>query len=635
MGIFDSLKRKLKKSKETETAERTMDAITTSSEKPKLETRGRDTEIHKKEWTIGDKIENRYEIYNIMRGGMGIIYVCYDHEFQELVALKTFQDKYLWNEEIINRFMEEAEIRLKLGEHENIVSTKFIDFIEGKPYIVLEYIAGDEKYGADLSGWIARGGLNPPLALDFAIQFCNGMDYAHTKFKEMGKSFVHRNVKPSNILITQDRVVKVTGFGLAKIFDEMSGAICGTPPYMSPEQFMGSKDIDVRSDIYSFGCVLYEMLTGKLPFVGRSFVEFRDKQLNEKTKNPKVVNPLIPSALDSVVMKCLEKKPENRYQSFKEVKKELIKSMFRRFGRDRALEQDKSSVPTIIPTSGDEAVPHPLSIKSGLHEYHWTDFLARKKYKFISPLSINVCVAEDMDGKMVVIKKSQFGGPDGIPTYDDPRNEIHIHSKLNHPNIVKLLRWHDEEEGLFIVTQYVDGETLARRFFLRPGEQKEVFPLLLQITNAVAYLHDMGVIHRDITPENIVVSGTKAFLIDFGFATNFSLANPPLFSPMTVITDEKILFSHAWLRPPEIRMGPSSDVFYLGVAGIFMLTGHLLFEFKHIEIIEQIIDFLPKVNPTVSNDFRMVLKKAVSPEIGLRFRNGREMLTALEGVEKY
>ncbi|MCK4308060.1 serine/threonine protein kinase [candidate division WOR-3 bacterium] len=325
MRTFDSLKGKLKKSEEIEAVGRTKDAITTSSEKTKLETKGRDTEINKKEWTIGDKIENRYEIYNIMPGGMRIIYVCYDYEFKELVALKTFQDRYLKSKFGMKSFRIEAEIRLKLGEHENIVSTKFVDFIEGKPYIVLEYIAEDEKYGADLSGWIARGGLNLTLALDFAIQFCNGMDYAHTKFKGMGKSFVHRNVKPSNILITQDRVVKVAGFGLAKIFDEMSDAICGTPSYMSPEQFSGSKDIDVRSDIYSFGCVLYEMLTGKLPFVGISLGELRDKHLKERQKNPKVVNPLIPSALDSVVMKCLEKKPENRYQSFREVKEELIK----------------------------------------------------------------------------------------------------------------------------------------------------------------------------------------------------------------------------------------------------------------------------------------------------------------------
>jgi serine/threonine protein kinase len=227
MSIFDSRKRKLKKSKEIEAVGRTKDAITTSTEKTKLETKGRDAEIHKKEWTIGDKIENRYEIYNIMPGGMRIIYVCYDHEFKELVALKTFQDGHLKSESAMKSFNIEAEIRLKLGEHENIVSTKFVDFIEGKPYIVQEYIAGDERYGTDLSGWIARGGLSLPLALDFAIQFCNGMDYAHTKFKGMGKSFVHRDVKSSNILITQDRVVKVTGFGLAKIFDEMSDAICG------------------------------------------------------------------------------------------------------------------------------------------------------------------------------------------------------------------------------------------------------------------------------------------------------------------------------------------------------------------------------------------------------------------------
>lgn len=271
-------------------------------------------------------------------------------------------------------------------------------------------------------------------------------------------------------------------------------------------------------------------------------------------------------------------------------------------------------------------------------KYNWIDSINGGRYKFIKPLSINVCVARDINGEIVAIKKLCHGGPDGLPTYDDPQNEIHIHSRLNHSNIVKFVRWHAEGIKLFSVTRYMESESLARRFFLKPGEQKEVIPVLLQITNAVAYLHNLGVIHRDITPENIIITGNKVFLIDFGFATEFSPANPSLFSPMTVIPDERCIFSHPWLRPPEWRFCPSSDVFYIGLLGIFMLTGYLLIEkekyFKD-TYLKETLDFLPKLNPTVSNDFKEFLKKATSPKIELRYHNGEEMLRALEKIARH
>jgi serine/threonine protein kinase len=334
MGIFDGFKKK--KPEE-------------GSGELKPQTPPRREQAAPGRWQVGYRIQNRYEIHHILGGrgksGMGIVYICYDHELNEPVAIKTFQEKFLQDRASIDRFKWEAETWVRLEKHYNIVQAKYVDEIEGKPCIFLEYIVGDEQYGADLSSWIYLGGLHRngkpdiPLILNFAIQFCHGMIHAQNKFKEMGKPFVHRDIKPQNIMVTRDRVVKVTDFGLVKASAEMegdipeitvgegvhkmlslskSGNVCGTPPYMSPEQCRGEKDIDVRSDVYAFGCVLYEMLTGRYIFDARTPEEFIKHHLKTKPNSPDAHKEL-----DKMVMKCLEKEPDKRYQDFNELDKTL------------------------------------------------------------------------------------------------------------------------------------------------------------------------------------------------------------------------------------------------------------------------------------------------------------------------
>jgi len=334
MGILDSLRRKKLEQRSKEV---------TREAPPSRE------EAVAGRWRVGDRIQNRYEIYHVLSGsgksGMGIVYICYDQEFKEPVVLKTFQDKYLRERAAINRFKWEAEAWVRLEKHYNIVQAKYVDEILGRPFIFLEYIVGEEQYGADLSGWIWGGGLRKegspdiPLILNFALQFCHGMIHAEGKFQEMGRPFVHRDVKPQNIMVTRDRVVKVTDFGLVKTFAESgedipsttvgdesrrrlswskSANVCGTPPYMSPEQCRGDIDIDTRVDIYSFGCVLYEMLTGRCVFDARSVNEFINHHLNTIPRSPGAHQEL-----DRIIMKCLEKERAKRYQNFRELEKDL------------------------------------------------------------------------------------------------------------------------------------------------------------------------------------------------------------------------------------------------------------------------------------------------------------------------
>jgi serine/threonine protein kinase len=181
MGIFDSFRRKKPEDQSAEVRPQTPPTPMGAAGS----------------YQVGHRIGGRYEIRQILggpgRSGMGIVYICHDHEFKKPMALKTFQDRFLSDQAVMDRFKWEAEAWVRLEKHYNIVRAYWVQMIQGRPYIVLEYIAGDSQYGVDLSGWIWRGGLRHngqpdiPLILNFSLQFCHGMMHAKKKFQEMGK----------------------------------------------------------------------------------------------------------------------------------------------------------------------------------------------------------------------------------------------------------------------------------------------------------------------------------------------------------------------------------------------------------------------------------------------------------------
>src|SRR6185295_6581764 len=262
---------------------------------------------------------------------MGIVYVVYDHEWREALAAKTFQDEiFARSPAIAHRFTQEALIWINLDVHQNIAHARFVHTIEGKPYLFLEYASG-----GDLSDWIGTPRLTEdlPQVLRFAIHFCDGMTHALSKGIKG-----HRDIKPQNCLITGDGTLKVTDFGLVKVFDDSNladtetpglggltlrltrtGIAAGTPTHMAPEQFDDAKRVDVRADIYSFGVTLYQMLTGRLPFAGQTWQEFR--QLH-KSQQPPALSPQH-STLKTVIEACLAKDPAQRFTDFGAVRKEL------------------------------------------------------------------------------------------------------------------------------------------------------------------------------------------------------------------------------------------------------------------------------------------------------------------------
>ena len=276
-------------------------------------------------WQIGDRIENRFEIHDIKGGegksGFGIVYICYDPQNKVPLALKTFQAKFLSSQKAQKEFTQEAITWTRLDKHKNIVRAYYVKKIEGQTYIFLEYVTG-----GNLDDWLYTKQLDLPLALNFALQFSTGMDYAYQK---MG--LIHRDIKPSNILLTQDKMVKITDFGLAKTlevkpeeivpsdFSYVQSSTAGTLPYMAPEQFTDQK-IDTRADIYSFGIVLYQMITMNYPYQKRS--SWLEMHMNG---SPLPIKQTIPAELTVLIHKCLQKNPAKRYQNFSKLRQDLSK----------------------------------------------------------------------------------------------------------------------------------------------------------------------------------------------------------------------------------------------------------------------------------------------------------------------
>ena len=261
---------------------------------------------------LGKRLDGRYEIHELIGvGGMANVYRCTDTVDDREVAVKILKDEYLNNEEFIRRFKNESKAIAMLS-HPNIVKVYDVSFGDMIQYIVMEYIDG-----ITLKEYIDQQGIIEwKDVIHLTTQILKALQHAH----ECG--IVHRDIKPQNIMLLQDGTIKVTDFGIARFSDKstrtMTEQAIGSVHYIAPEQARGNAT-DGKTDIYSVGVMLYEMLTGKLPFDGDSAVTIALMQLQSTPKRPREINPGIPIGLEQITMKAMEKLPSNRYTSAAEM----------------------------------------------------------------------------------------------------------------------------------------------------------------------------------------------------------------------------------------------------------------------------------------------------------------------------
>jgi eukaryotic-like serine/threonine-protein kinase len=277
------------------------------------------------------QIKEEYDIVGeIGAGGMATVYKAVQRSLDRPVAIKELKKAFHADAQIVRRFERESKMAASL-QHENIVHV--YDYWKKPNFsIVMEYVDG-----TNLADVIEKTGALPvDVGVMIAVQVCSALDYAHMR------GLVHRDIKPGNIMIKRNGEVKLMDFGIAQSRDlealTLPGTLIGTPAYMSPEQVMG-QELDARSDIFSFGIVLYEMFTGTKPFASNDTRSVTAGILKDRFIAPRRVNSEIPRGLQRLIRKCLKKKPQRRYGSMLEVEKKLGKRLAGRTTKAASLQR--------------------------------------------------------------------------------------------------------------------------------------------------------------------------------------------------------------------------------------------------------------------------------------------------------
>ena len=336
----------------------------------------------------GQKINDRYEIIGtIGEGGMANVYLAKDTLLERQVAIKVLRGDLAGNEKFIRRFQREAKSVSDLS-HPNIVEVYDVGEEDGQHYIVMEYIDGKT-----LKQLIQkRGYLTVPEVIDIMTQLTDGLSAAHEAY------IIHRDIKPQNIMILDNGMIKITDFGIATSMNAtqltQTNSVMGSVHYLPPEQAAG-QTATTKSDIYSLGILMYELLTGTVPFKGDNAVEIALKQMKERIPSIRKQNPLIPQSIENIILKATAKNPKNRYDNVKEMNEDLR----------HALDPENAEIDKYIypyPESETEELP----IKQNIEEYNNNGVLPLTE----DELEIASTIKQKKDNKKIIIISSIIGG---------------------------------------------------------------------------------------------------------------------------------------------------------------------------------------------------------------------------------
>jgi beta-lactam-binding protein with PASTA domain/tRNA A-37 threonylcarbamoyl transferase component Bud32 len=343
---------------------------------------------------IGQTLGGRYELLaRVGGGGMALVYKARDNLLNRIVAVKVLRQQFMHDEDFVRRFRREAQAAASLS-HPNIVSIYDVGQEEDTHYIIMEFVDG-----ANLNEIIReRAPLQMEEAVRIASQICDALDHAHLN------QIIHRDIKPHNIMIGNNGRVKVTDFGIARAVTSstitQTGSVVGSVHYFSPEHAKGVPTGE-KSDLYSLGIVLYQMLTGRLPFLGESPISVALKHLQDPFEQPRKVNPHIPQSVENIILRAMRKNPQERYRSAQQMQADLETCLQPQrlneppivFSSDEDEESDRTRVIPAIRPDMRNTIEAP-AIKGALAEERWDSRgLEDTKRRWVMPTILAILAA--------------------------------------------------------------------------------------------------------------------------------------------------------------------------------------------------------------------------------------------------
>ncbi|GAB6929747.1 serine/threonine protein kinase PrkC [Paenibacillus sp. JCM 10914] len=462
---------------------------------------------------IGHELAGRYKIIErIGGGGMALVYKAQDILLNRNVAIKVLRQQFVHDEEFIRRFRREAQSAASLS-HSNVVSIYDVGQEDEVHYIVMEYIEGQ-----NLNEIIKeRAPLQVDEAVRIATQICDALGHAHHN------QIIHRDIKPHNILIGRNGRVKVTDFGIARAVTSttitQTGSVVGSVHYFSPEHAKGVVTGE-KSDLYSLGIVIYQMLTARLPFLGESPISVALKHLQEEFDDPREVNPLIPQSVENIILKSMRKNPEERYQSAEEMMDDLETCLLPTRRNEPRMEfeddEDSTRVMPAFKTMQRSGQPHDSSLSDDEEEEVEEEPPGKGKKKWVKPTIIIVSALlflGIMTGVVIYVNNMLEVKEVTVPNVVDETEENAIRMLEESGLAVdeEVIREYKEnvEEGIVFHQSREPGTTLKENtpVQLSVGIAKPL-PNMPQITGmkleeAVAKLKEAGI---EISPDAINVT---------------------------------------------------------------------------------------------------------------------------------
>jgi eukaryotic-like serine/threonine-protein kinase len=580
------------------------------------------THVPKIETALRAALVDRYVLERELgRGGMATVFLGRDLKHHRAVAVKVFQPE-LADGVGADRFLREIEIAAGLS-HPHILPLFDSGNAGGLLYYVMPLVDGES-----LRQRLDRERQLPiEEALRITVEVADALAHAHSL------GFVHRDIKPENILLSHQHAV-VADFGIARAITAVGGAqltgagrALGTPSYMSPEQASGDSELDGRSDLYSLGCVLYEMLVGQPPFGGHNAQQILASHVLKPVPPPSSMRPTIPLAVESALLQSLAKDPANRYRTALDFAEALGASPLGRRAESTAVL--RHALPAY---KGGESQPTFLEAGANLGRY-------RLLHRIGAGGMGEVWKAHDVNLDRVVAIKLVQGKTGDPATHARFRREAHALSRLSHAGVATIFDF-DVQDGVdYLVMEFVPGGTLEARIAQGPLPLEELLRLGAALAEALHEAHQRGILHRDLKPANVVLSeGGLPKILDFGIARLMGAE-----AGAARLTGTGLILGSLPYMAPEQLMGEAddarTDIYALGVLLFEMATGRRPFlkarrEALMFEILSNAAPPVRTLRPDLPDALDQLVAACLNKDPGQRPASADTVGAALRAIAK-